>query len=427
MASRAGKSIEISTDEYVKRRAAVLRALKGSVGVVSSGDGGGSRLGRPRSDDHFFYLTGLRHEVGAHVLFDPSAPDARRRCVLFLKPRDPDLEVWDGRRDPIGDELRSRLGFERMMRTWAMPRALSEGARRTKRLACLHAFAAHTQPVSTDLALFRRVSERMVGVSIEDRTEVLPRLRSVKSAGERRIMQRAIDITRDAFEAAAGVVRPGVSEAEVQTTIEHAFRSGGGVGPSFDIIAAGGVNATVLHYIENEDDLRDGDLMLIDHGVEYHGYASDITRCLPVSGRFTARQREVYNVVLKAQRASIRAVKPGALMSQVDAAARKIIDAAGFGDTFVHGIGHHLGIAVHDVDPDTPLKPGMVVTIEPGVYLEDEAIGVRLEDDVLVTSDGRKNLSSAIPIEADDIEALMAKSRGHAPRGKRTRRPRQKA
>lgn len=400
---------QISAEEYRARRDRVLKSLRGAAGVVLAGEGSAPRLGRWRADDFFFYLTGLRHEPSAAVLFDPSQPDPRRRCVLFLKPRDPDLEDWDGRRDPITSAMKARLGFDTVMRTWAMPRLLSGAARRTRRLACLHPFAAHNQPVSPDLSLYRSVAERMVGVSIEDRTDLLLGMRASKSPAERAMISRAIGITHEGLSAAIARIRPDGNEGEVHAAIEGAFREGGASGPAYDVIVASGARATVLHSIDNDAPLHDGDLVLIDAGAEFGGYAADLTRCFPVSGRFTDRQREIYGLVLKAQRASIRAVKPGATLAQVDAAARSIIEKAGYPDAFYHGIGHHLGLSVHDSDPDAPFVPGVVVTIEPGVYLKDEHLGIRLEDDILVTKDGRKNLSAAVPIEPDEVEAWMVR------------------
>jgi Xaa-Pro aminopeptidase len=170
----------------------------------------------------------------------------------------------------------------------------------------------------------------------------------------------------------------------------------------------------------NTGTVRDGDLIVIDAGARVGGYAADVTRTLPASGRFTADQREVYTVVLRALEAGIRAARAGVKMSDVDAAARRIIDKAGYADAFIHGIGHQLGIEVHDVTPDGPLKPGMVVTIEPGVYLPEQSMGIRIEDDILITRRGPENLTAAIPRTIEGIEAAMG--RGGARRGKSRRR-----
>ena len=166
--------------------------------------------------------------------------------------------------------------------------------------------------------------------------------------------------------------------------------------------------ATVLHYRANQNVLEDGDLVCIDSGGSFGGYTADVTRTFPVNGTFTKRQKEVYNLVLRALEAANQAVKPGATMGEVDGAARRLIDKAGFGDRFFHGIGHQLGMEVHDVTPSGPLKAGMVITVEPGIYLPDERMGIRIEDDVLVTKDGRRILTRHIPKKVVDIEKRMA-------------------
>lgn len=164
------------------------------------------------------------------------------------------------------------------------------------------------------------------------------------------------------------------------------------------------MNGTVLHYRANNAPLVAGDLVVLDSGAQYAGYAADITRTYPVNGRFTKRQRAVYDIVLKSQLAAIAAVRPGATFGQIDKAARDVITKAGFGDFFIHGIGHHLGLEVHDITPNEPLKAGAVITIEPGIYLPAERFGVRIEDDILVTPSGRANLSAHIERDADAIE-----------------------
>ena len=164
----------------------------------------------------------------------------------------------------------------------------------------------------------------------------------------------------------------------------------------------------MLHYVANDQPLRDGELIVIDSAASYKGYASDITRTIPVGGKFTADQREIYEVVLASQLAAIKAARPGAQMFEVEAAARKVIDKAGFGDAFIHSIGHPLGLAVHDVVPDHALAENMVITIEPGVYLKDRSLGVRIEDDILITKKGNRVMTPHVPKTVKDIEALMS-------------------
>jgi Xaa-Pro aminopeptidase len=182
----------------------------------------------------------------------------------------------------------------------------------------------------------------------------------------------------------------------------------GGSGPAYNSIVGSGVNGTVLHYHANSETLEDGDLIVIDAGARYTGYAADITRTFPVSGKFTKEQREQYELVLKAQRASIAACRPGATMAEINDATIKIFEKAGVRDHYPHGIGHHLGLEVHDIDPDEPLKAGAIVTIEPGLYFRESGSGVRIEDDILITKDGRRNLSSMIPKTVEEIESVMA-------------------
>jgi len=202
---------------------------------------------------------------------------------------------------------------------------------------------------------------------------------------------------------------PGMNEFEVQEMLEHAYRTNGSRGPAYNTIAGSGFNGTVLHYGANDQTMSDGDLIVIDSGCEFCGYAADVTRTFPVNGTFTKRQREIYSIVLKALDASIAKVKAGATMAQVDKASRDIITKAGYGDYFIHGIGHHLGLEVHDITPDGPLKTGSVITVEPGIYLPDENLGVRIEDDIVVTRDGSKNLTKSIPRTIAQIEKAMAR------------------
>lgn len=398
----------ISIEEYAERRQRVMKALSGSVGIVFSGDGPGPAIGKFRSDSSFTYLTGMDSELGGAVLFDPTAEDPKRRIVLLLKSIDPEMDRWDGYREMIGEPLRQRTGFATVMRTTMLPRLLGTAARRARKLACLHPFVSHTASgVSPDLAVFRKLQEKIPGVSVEDRTMLLPELRAVKSAAEVELMKRAAAATAMGYRQAFGVLRPGVGEREVQHAMERAYIDAGAEGVAYGSIVGSGLNGTVLHYHDNNAECREGELLVIDSGAQFCGYACDVTRTLPVNGKFTKEQRDLYNVVLKSQLAAIKAAKPGALMWEVDKAARDVIEKAGFGDAYIHGIGHQLGLEVHDVTPDGALKPGMVITIEPGVYLPDRKVGIRIEDDILITKSGNTNLTASIPKSIEDIEAAM--------------------
>lgn len=390
----------IAKSEFVARRERVLRSLArdgNAIGLVLAGDTDASISSPWRPNPNFEYLTGITDEPGSILLFDPSHPTKARRVQLFLRPLNPELERWDGFREPISAALKLRYGIETILRTNSFSQFLLHSAKRAKRFACLHPFALHDAPISADLAIIRESTARIPGSSIGDLTQLLPSMRSIKSAAETACIQRASDITALGFAAAVQAAKPGRTEFDVQEAVEHAYKSAGARSTAYDTIAGTGFNATVLHYHANSKPIQAGELLVLDSGANFAGYAADVTRTFAVSGRFTPRQKLVYDTVLKAQLASIRACRPGAKMSAVDAAARKVIVAAGFGDNFIHGIGHHLGLEVHDADPGTALEPGMVITIEPGIYIQEESLGVRIEDDILITNGAPKVLTAAIP------------------------------
>ncbi len=398
----------ISLDEYADRRHQVFKALKGAAAVIFAGEGSPPLLGQWRPDFHFLYLTGIDDEPGAAVLFNPAAEDPKRAISLFLRPLDVERDRWDGYRSQIGEPLRRSTGFQIVMRSGTLALHLTAAARRTKRLACLHALSVYPAPVSPDLAVFKQVAERIPGVTIEDRSELMPQLRAIKSPAELKLMKKAVDATVGGFAAMMKMLRPGVSETDVDRVLAQGYLAHGGSGVAYNSIVGSGLNGTVLHYMANNGPLVAGDLIVIDSAADYLGYASDVTRTLPVSGKFTSDQKDAYEVVLRSQLASIKVLRPGATMVEVDAAARSVIDKAGYGDAFNHGIGHPLGLQVHDVIPDHPLKAGMVVTIEPGIYFPDRKMGIRIEDDLLITSRGSTNLTAAIPKTVKEVEAALS-------------------
>lgn len=401
----------IKVSEYQSRRKKINAKLKDSVGLVFAGSGAPPLRGEWFPDMNFRYLTGISDEPGAIILFDPSNPNPKRKMILFLQPVNPEMDVWDGYRDHISQELRDRYGFDTVMRTLSLPRFLTEAARRTKKLSCLHPTAAYTQPLTPDLEMFQKVASRMPGCTIEDRSDEIINLRLIKSNAEVKQIQSAIKATHNGLSKLMAKLKPGVGERELHNALVGGFAEAGSIRNAFDPIVGSGHNATVLHYKENTGVCNDGDLVVVDSGAEINGYASDITRTFPVSGKYTKEQAKLYNLVLKAQQAAIKAIKPGATMAQVDEASRKVIRDAGYGDQYLHGVGHHLGLETHDPSPEVKLKAGMVVTIEPGIYLQDKSIGIRIEDDILVTDKGYRNLSSMIPKTIPEVEAAIKAAR----------------
>ena len=237
----------------------------------------------------------------------------------------------------------------------------------------------------------------------------ITRLRSVKDAGEIASLKRAIAVTHRAFLDALPAIRPKSSEAAVDGALLGSVRRQGAE-PAYRFVVASGLHGAYPHYFRNDAPLLAGHLLVIDAGAAVNRYAADVTRTFPVSGRFTKRQREVYQAVLDAQKAAIAEVRPGATLGRIQLAAHKILEKASLAKHFIHGISHHVGLDVHDPGP-TRLAAGMTITVEPGVYLRDEEMGVRIEDILLVTADGSENLTDAFPKEIDEIERLMRESR----------------
>jgi Xaa-Pro aminopeptidase len=407
MHPQADDAPRIPADEFRERRERLLAALGASVGLVLAGDADPSLHHPWQPHAHFAYLTGVTDEPGAMLLLDPTHPVAAKRATLLLRPLNPEVEKWDGFRPEIGAALRARTGFDTVVRTGMLGRLLLESTRRARSLSCLMPLAAWNSPVSSDLAILRAQAERVPGTRIEDRSDLLPRMRAAKSPAEIACIERAGQVTARGFAAAMANLRPGMNEFDLQECVEHAYRTGGARELAFRTIAGGGFNATVLHYHANDQVLADGQLVVLDSGARYGGYSADVTRTLPVGGTFSPRQRELYELVLRAQEAAIAAVRPGATLAEIDAAGRTVIADAGLGDAFIHGMGHHLGLETHDASPDAPLEEGAVVTIEPGVYLPGEAIGIRIEDDVVATAGGPRVLTAAIPKSVPDVERAM--------------------
>jgi Xaa-Pro aminopeptidase len=278
--------------------------------------------------------------------------------------------------------------------------------------------------------------------SIIDTAAITHEMRLIKSADEIELMQRAADIAAEAHIEAMKAARHGMKEYEIEALIEYHFRKNGAAAPAYTSIVGSGANATVLHYVSNDATLHDGDLLLIDAGAEYRGYASDITRTFPINGRFTEAQRDIYDLVLSTQIACVERVRPGQSVDELknysielltEGMVRlgllkgdpvELIKEEKYKQFYMHGLGHFLGLDVHDVgryhikDEARRLAPGMVMTVEPGIYISVDArdvpekylgIGVRIEDDVLVTDNGPRVLSSKAPKQAEEIEALMAR------------------
>lgn len=256
--------------------------------------------------------------------------------------------------------------------------------------------------------LVDRIRSRFLGLRIEDGGPAVHEMRRIKDRHEIEAIERAVAVTAGGFDAVLRMLHPGTMEHDYEAELTRAYR-GSGAAHAFGPIVACGANALRLHYRENDGPVESGRLLLVDSGAAVDGYHADVTRTYPVDGTFTARQRELYEIVLRAQSNAIQRCRPGATISDVHVAAWDTIDESGYGHVFVHGTGHHLGLETHDVgDVQAALEPGAVITVEPGVYLPDEAIGIRIEDDVLITDAEPRVLSQAIPRTVDEIENRIA-------------------
>ena len=379
----------VPVERLEARRQALLERMGEGVAVIRSAQVRSITRDYPqdsdfRQDNDFFYLTGLETPSSAVVLI--ARADGPDEVILYVPPRDPAEERWTGPQVGPGPEAVRISGIQDVR--------------------------------STEL-LETEVEALLGGRSPREVRAEVHALRLVKDADELRRLRRAIDITVEAQREAMRSVQPGMWEYELEALIEYTFRRRGAERVGFPSIIGSGPNSTILHYDKNRRRMEAGDLVVVDIGAEFGYYTADVTRTLPVSGRFTARQRELYDLVLGAQQAAIDAVRPGVTIAELTGIARAYMrdNSAGLCGPvtcdrhFVHGLSHWLGMDVHDVgEYSTPLAPGMVLTIEPGLYIPEEQIGIRIEDDILVTADGYEILSAGAPRTADDVERAMASS-----------------
>lgn len=373
-----------STNAYVQRRNLLKQRIGGRAVVWAGVPGYGF-------NKNFYYLTGIREFEAILLLVPGPGPDA-----LFVP------------------DVRDAGRIKEMAETSGLSSVLS--------LAAFDGVFSHLPawnwslyyPVPTDaydpaLDFLRRISVRYPFLTVRNLTAFLNEMRAVKSDAEIAVMRKAVDITAAGLLAAMRTPKPGLYEYDLQAIIENTFRCLGSERTSFPSIIGSGPNSVIIHYQDNVRRMEAGELVVMDVGAEYAEYAADLTRTVPVSGRFTARQRQIYEIVLDAQARAIAACRPGATLGAIDKAARDAISEKGYGFFFNHGTCHALGLEVHDVlFSNLELVPGMVITVEPGIYIAAESLGVRIEDDVLITATGCDVLSSALPKDPAAIERTAA-------------------
>ena len=424
---------QIDSQLFIKNREKFIAKMQAhSLAVFNSNDiypvSADSTLAFAQHRD-IFYLSGVNQEESILILF-PDAPKPEHRELLFLKETNKHIAVWEGAKLNKTQAFETsgiktvywlqdfeKVFFELMTQTQAVYINTNEHYRanvvtetREARFIswCQQKYPAHTYLRSQP---------------------ILQRLRSVKEPQELALIQKACDITKKAFKRILKFTKPGVAEYEIEAEFAHEFLRNRADGFAYTPIIASGYNACVLHYIENNQVCKSGEIILLDVGAAYGLYSSDMTRCVPVSGKFSTRQAEVYNAVLRVKKAAAKMLIPGTLWAEYQAKVGKIMEQELIGlglltqesiknedpnwpaykKYFMHGTSHHMGLDTHDYGILTePMQAGMVFTVEPGIYIPEENLGIRIEDDYVIQEHGEPfNLMANIPIEIDEIEALM--------------------
>ena len=426
------KYLPLNPEIFVQnRKRFIARMEKNAIAIFNSNDelpANGDALHRFKQNSDIIWLSGIEQEDSMIILF-PDNPDPKFREVLVLVRPNELKEKWDGHRLRI-EEAQAISGIQTivwldvldgMLQPWIhLADTIYLNSNENDRKANL-------VPVR-DYRFAREMKRRYPLHNYKRSAKILKDLRSIKTALEVVVMQKAMDITDQTFRRLLQKIKPGIMEYEIEAEIFHSFLSQRATGQAYGSIIASGDRARVLHYVENSRECKDGELILMDFGAEYGNYCADLTRTVPVNGKFSRRQKTVYNACLHLHHYAAGILKPG--ISIVDYT-EKVGDEAtvvfqkigllkksdiknedpenrAYRKYLYHGISHHLGIDVHDLGTRTePIKPGMVFTIEPGIYIEEEQMGVRIENNFWITRNGNKDLMKNIPITVEEIEALM--------------------
>ncbi len=381
-----------------------------------------------KQNTDLFYLTGIDQQETI-LLICPDAIMEKHREILFIRYTNEEIATWEGQQ-LTKEDAAELSGIQTVFWTTDFDRIFRElvAENRMIYLNTNEHLRADTTVETRDARFLKWCRDAFPLHQYERTAPLMRRLRAVKSPDEIQQIRHACDITEKAFRRILGVIRPGKWEFEIEAEIVYEFLKNRSRGSAYEPIIASGAGSCVLHYTANDRQCVDGDLLLMDFGAEYANYAADVTRTVPVNGRFTKRQKDVYNAVLRVQKAAIGLLRPGNTLEAYNKEIGKIMEAELialdllnadevknqakesplYRKYFMHGISHHLGLDVHDVgNRHRVFEAGMVFTCEPGIYISDEAIGIRIENDILITDNGPVDLTENIPIEADEIESLM--------------------
>jgi Xaa-Pro aminopeptidase len=381
-----------------------------------------------RQNNDLFYLSGIDQEESVLILF-PDAREEKMKEMLFVRETNDHILTWEGYK-LTKEQTREVSGIQSIFWTSEFKQVLN-----TLMAQCEHVYLntnEHLRAVveveTRDARFIKWCKETYPLHQYLRSAPIMHHLRAIKSEQEIELIKKACGITEKAFRRLLQFIRPGVMEYEIEAEIYHEFLRNRSRGPAYGSIIASGANACILHYVDNNRACQDGDVVLMDFGAEYANYASDLTRSVPVNGTFTRRQREVYEAVLRVMKTAIHMLVPGNTLDQYHAFVGKVMeheliklgllnetdvknqdqDKPLYKRYFMHGTSHHLGLDVHDVgDKYRPFQPGMVFTCEPGIYIREEGLGIRLENDILITPNGPVDLMENIPLEPDDVEQAM--------------------
>jgi Xaa-Pro aminopeptidase len=385
-------------------------------------------------EDNFYYLTGHNEESAGLIILPSSkngstsatassaAPSGTPQEMLFLPPKNPAKEKWNGLRlSPTDPGIQALTGFDSVLPYPELRATLERLAKTYPTIYTILPYEKENGGYPHEKQVADWIQTTVPQIKLKDIRSSISELRQIKSPGEIAFLTQAIELSLDAHLAAMRMMRPGLHEYEIAARMVEVHAMGGSEAEGYAPIVGAGPNSTALHYDKLSRKIEDGDIVVLDVGAQFSGYSADITRTLPANGKFTPRQREIYEVVLGAQNAALAAIKPGMDYCQrgsksVHKIAFDYINSHGkdlhgksLGQYFIHGLGHNIGLDVHDPgDYCKPLEPGMVVTVEPGIYIPEENLGVRIEDDILITETGYKFLSERLPRNPDEIEKIMA-------------------
>jgi Xaa-Pro aminopeptidase len=428
------KHLPLNPELFVQNRKRFVQQMeKNSIAIFVSNDevpSNGDALYTFKQNTDLYWLTGVTQEDSMVILF-PDNPDPNYREVLVLVRPNELKEKWDGKRLRV-EEAQKLSGIKTiawldtidgLLQPWIhLADTIYLDTNENDRKASL----VRTR----DYRFVDEMKSRYPLHNYARAAKIMKELRAIKTPLEVEVLQKAIDITDETFRRLLKFIRPGVTEYEIEAEIFHSFLSQRSSGPAYGSIIASGDNARILHYVRNNAECKNGDLILMDFGAEYGGYNADLTRTVPVNGKFTRRQKTVYNACLHLHDYAKSLLRPGTTIvdytKKVGDEATKVFlkigllkktdiknetpDNRAYSKYLYHGISHHLGLDVHDLGTRTsPIKAGMVFTVEPGIYIEQEQMGVRIENNVWITKNGNKDLMQNIPITVEEIESLMKK------------------